>query len=125
MACIRRRRGKWVVDYRDAAGVRRWITCETRRGAEAALVEPLRLAHQPARPVVDLRITLAAYTERWLGFVRATAKPRTYETYEAVLRASGPSRSRARPGRAPSIVPSSSSSWSPSWPMATPGVTSS
>lgn len=31
MACIRKRRGKWVVDYRDGAGVRRWVTCETRR----------------------------------------------------------------------------------------------
>ena len=33
MACVRKRRGKWVVDYRDGAGIRRWVTCETRRDA--------------------------------------------------------------------------------------------
>lgn len=37
-ACIRKRRGKWVVDYRDASDTRR---C------------------QPTRPTVDLNITLA------------------------------------------------------------------
>jgi hypothetical protein len=41
MACIRRRRGKWVVDYRDAAGIRRWLTRETRRAAEAVLADRL------------------------------------------------------------------------------------
>jgi hypothetical protein len=45
MACIRKRRGKWVVDYRDASGVRRWITCETRKGAQTELAKKL----QPGR----------------------------------------------------------------------------
>lgn len=31
MACIRKRRGKCVVDYRDGAGIRRWKTYETKR----------------------------------------------------------------------------------------------
>jgi len=26
MACIRKRRGKYVVDYRDDVGARRWVT---------------------------------------------------------------------------------------------------
>ena len=34
MACIRKRRGKYVVDYRDNLGVRRWITHDTRKDAE-------------------------------------------------------------------------------------------
>jgi hypothetical protein len=37
MACIRKRRGKWVADYRDPSGRRRWITRDTRKEAEAAL----------------------------------------------------------------------------------------
>ena len=34
MACIRKRRGKWVVDYRDGAGRRCWVTCNTREEAK-------------------------------------------------------------------------------------------
>ncbi len=86
MACIRKRRGKWVVDYRDAAGARRWVTCETRRQAEAVLEEKLRDTRQPARPVVDLDITVGAYAERWLGLTAASIKPRTLETYQYALR---------------------------------------
>jgi hypothetical protein len=37
MACIRKRRGKWVADYRDPSGQRRWITRDTRKEAEVAL----------------------------------------------------------------------------------------
>ena len=29
MACIRKRRRAWVVDWRDALGIRRWKTCRT------------------------------------------------------------------------------------------------
>ncbi|MBI4527182.1 MAG: hypothetical protein HY695_25590 [Deltaproteobacteria bacterium] len=37
MACIRKRRGKYVVDYRDNLGKRRWITHDTRKDAEKEL----------------------------------------------------------------------------------------
>ena len=37
MACVRRRRGKWVADYRDPSGKRHWETFETRKEAEAAI----------------------------------------------------------------------------------------
>jgi len=37
MACIRQRRGKWVLDYRDGAGRRRWETFETKGAAEDRL----------------------------------------------------------------------------------------
>ena len=60
MACIRKRRGKYVVDYRDGAGIRRWVTCATRRQAEDVLAERGREARQQTRPVVDSNITLSA-----------------------------------------------------------------
>jgi len=85
MACIRKRRGKWVVDYRDSAGVRRWATCKTRREAEAILAEKVRESRQATRPVVDPDITLAAYAERWLGLIAASVKPRTLDTARYVL----------------------------------------
>ena len=86
MACIRKRRGKYVVDYRDGAGVRRWITCKTRREAENVLSERLRESRQPIRPVVDTNITVAQYAERWLGLIAAGVKPRTVETHRTALR---------------------------------------
>src|SRR2546425_12952935 len=77
MACVRKRRGKWVVDYRDAAGVRRWATCETRREAEDVRGSKRREARQATRPGVDPDITGTAYAERWLGLLALGVKPRT------------------------------------------------
>jgi integrase len=37
MACVRKRRGKWVADYRDHNGRRHWETFDTKKEAEAAL----------------------------------------------------------------------------------------
>src|SRR2546427_15306 len=85
MACVRKRRGKWVVDYRDGAGVRRWVTCETRREAEDVRDEKRREGRQATRPVVDPDITVAAYSERWLGLL-AGVKPRTRTMYRSYLR---------------------------------------
>jgi len=86
MACIRKRRGKWVVDWRDGAGVRRWATCATRREAEDVLDVRRREARQATRPVVDPDITVKDYAERWLGMLAASAKPRTLTMYRAYLR---------------------------------------
>src|SRR5215813_6792264 len=86
MACIRKRRGKYVVDYRDGAGARRWVTCETKRQAEDVLSEKLRESRQHARLAVDPHVTVADYAKRWLGFVGATLKPRTLRSYDDTLR---------------------------------------
>ena len=86
MACIRKRRGKWVVDYRDAAGIRRWLTCETRRAAEIVLAERLDESRQPREPVVDPDIRLAEYSQRWLNLIRMSVKPRTLDSYQQTIR---------------------------------------
>lgn len=86
MACIRKRRGKYVVDYRDGAGIRHWVTCETRREAETVLFEKAREARQHTRPVVDPSITLSAYAERWLREIAVTIKPKTQNSYAVSLR---------------------------------------
>ena len=61
MACIRKRRGTYVVDHRDSAGRRRWVTRETRRAAEDVLAEKLtRLSPSSVRLVYAvLRLLLA------------------------------------------------------------------
>ena len=86
MACVRKRRGKWVVDYRDAVGLRRWVTCDTRREAEAVLEKALAESRNPIIPVVDPDITIKAYSERWLGMIPISLKPRTVESYSDALR---------------------------------------
>src|SRR5439155_448477 len=78
VACIRKRRGKWVVDYRDGAGLRRWVTCDTRRDAEAVLDERRRESRQGTRPVIDPDVTLEAYAKRWLTIVKAMVKAATF-----------------------------------------------
>ncbi len=86
MACIRKRRGKWVVDWRDSAGVRRWATCETRREADDVLSEKVKESRQRQRPVVDPNLTVGEYAERWLKAVASHVKPPTVASYSAMLK---------------------------------------
>jgi integrase len=89
MACIRKRRGKWVVDYYDGIGenrTRRWITCRTRDQAKAALAKALRESGQPLNDSVDSNITVAEYARKWLEQLRASdRKARTLEVYASTL----------------------------------------
>jgi integrase len=86
VACIRKRRGKWVVDYRDGAGKRRWITCETRRDAESMLDEKRRESRQGTRPAVDPDVLTEAYARRWQNLIAATIKAATRASYANMLR---------------------------------------
>lgn len=86
MACVRKRRGKWVADYRDAEGTRRWITCNTRRLAELALSKALQASQQPTHSVVNPDIRVAEYATCWLELIAATIAPRTLESYHDNLR---------------------------------------
>src|SRR5262245_61223865 len=86
MACIRKRRGKYVVDYRDGVGIRRWITCNTKREADVVLGEKLQESRQPTRSALDPNVTVEVYADRWLAQIAATIKPRTLESYRSTLR---------------------------------------
>ncbi len=86
MASIRRRkrvRGDvWVVDYRDASGVRRLTTCESRSEAKEVKAKlTLEALQATGRPTVDTSITVAAYSERWLAVKEHSVKPRTSLSY--------------------------------------------
>jgi hypothetical protein len=37
MACVCKRRGRWIIDFRDSSGRRRWETYDTRKEADDAL----------------------------------------------------------------------------------------
>ncbi len=86
MACVRKRRGKFVVDYRDGAGIRRWVTCETKREADDVLAAKIPESRQCIVPAVDPNITVREYSARWLDQVAATAKSRTADSYAQSLR---------------------------------------
>src|SRR5216117_2306489 len=84
MACVKHRRGKWVVDFRDATGRRRWETYTDRDSAKDRLSEILK--GRGITPV-GLKCTFEEYATRWLeGYVRPHCKASTYWEYESLLR---------------------------------------
>ncbi len=88
MACIRKRRGKWVADYYDFAKVRRWITCDTKREAEEQLDARLKETKLLTGAAVcgDPDITVKEFFDQWIQKVALTSKPRTAETYADYFR---------------------------------------
>jgi integrase len=79
----RGRPGRWLVDYRDGAGIRRLVTVKSRDEAKAALEKVLGESRQQTAPVCDPNITLSAYSARWFEMIATTLKPRTLESYKA------------------------------------------
>ena len=84
MACIKKRRGQWVVDYRDSHGRRHWETKPNQKAAKERLAEILS-GDQPEQPL-ETR-TFQEYGNWWLENVaKMSIKASTYQEYEAVLR---------------------------------------
>ena len=84
MACVKKRRGKWVVDYRDSDGRRHWETKDDKKAAQDRLAEILK--GQDLTPAVDTR-TFEQYGNWWLeNCAKGSIKASTYQEYEAVLR---------------------------------------
>jgi len=83
MACISKRRGRWVVDYRDASGKRfRESVDGNRDDAKLKLGEILKDEGQ----VVETKQTFAEYGVGWLDtYARTHLKESTFREYEAVF----------------------------------------
>src|SRR6266850_1441647 len=90
MASIRRRRRArgdvWLVDYRDAAGLRQRLTARTKEAAENLLSEKIRERQHPGLHSPDRDITLAEYKKRWLELIESEIKPRTLASYTQLLK---------------------------------------
>jgi hypothetical protein len=56
------------------------------RSGEKELEKVLRQSGQTTASDVDANITLRDYAKRWLSEVKANVKPRTHESYGAMLR---------------------------------------
>jgi integrase len=85
MACIKKRRGKWVVDYRDTQGQRKWETKPNKKAAQERLAEILQ--SQGLTPLIADDRTVKAYGDWWLeNIAKGSIKESTYQEYDAVLK---------------------------------------
>src|SRR5438552_13490616 len=84
----RGRAGKWLVDWRDHAGIRHNKTFDTKREAEDFYAEVLKTQDVRATPTMNVNITLADYSAHWLDTLSKTdaVKPRTLELYKGQIR---------------------------------------
>jgi integrase len=84
MACIKKRRAKWVVDYRDSQGKRHWETQPNRDKARERLAEILNPREEPEQSV-ETR-TFQQYGDWWLeNCAQGAIKASTFEEYKSVL----------------------------------------
>ena len=84
MACIKKRRGKWVVDYRDSSGKRRWETKPNKKAAQDRLAEIIS-GDQPEQPL-ETR-TFQEYGDWWFENVaKGAIKESTYQEYGNALK---------------------------------------
>jgi integrase len=85
MACIKKRRSKWVVDYRDTQGRRKWETKPNKKAAQERLAEILQ--SQGLTPLIADDRTVKAYGDWWLeNIAKGSIKESTYQEYDAVLK---------------------------------------
>ena len=84
MACIVKRRGRWVVDFRDHTGTRRWKSLRKglkKKDAERELKRVLgQVENQTYLPKAEIP-TFAEVAKYWLTY----KKPKVRETYWEVL----------------------------------------
>jgi hypothetical protein len=66
VACVRKRRGKWICDYRDHKGKRHWETFDTRKEAEAALARSTVAIKEGRYSAPNDKRTVADAYESWL-----------------------------------------------------------
>src|SRR4029453_13091601 len=85
MACVRKYRGHWVVDWRDPITKKRAIEVveeDTREAAKRRLAEILKTGEQ-----VGSKATFKEYGDWWLeNCAKGAIKDSTYQEYEAVLK---------------------------------------
>lgn len=85
MACVRKYRGHWVVDWRDPITKKHAIETveeDTREAAKRRLAEILKTGEQ-----IGSKATFKEYGDWWLeNCAKGTIKESTYQEYEAVLK---------------------------------------
>jgi len=86
MACVRKRRGKYVVDWRDGAGVRHWKSFDRKGDADTFRDKVGPQARQRLTPAVPASITIKDYADHWTLLIGHTVKRRTLARYTEILK---------------------------------------
>ncbi len=86
MACVRRRRNKYVVDWRDGAGVRHWRSFDRKGDADTFRDKVGPEARHRLTPTVPVSITIQDYADHWTTLIGHTNKRRTLARYTEILR---------------------------------------
>src|SRR5262245_19639713 len=81
----RKDRDVWVVDYRDATGLRVRVSAATRQQAEDLLAEKITARKHAPRNREDRDITLNEYVARWLKVAATQLAPVTHQNYRQHL----------------------------------------
>lgn len=86
MAWVRKRRGKYVVDWRDGAGVRHWKSFDRKGDADTFRDHVGQESRQRVTPTIPVSSTMTEYAEHWKRFIGQTVKPRTLARYSEILK---------------------------------------
>lgn len=76
---------KYIVDRRDAGGVRRWKTFDRKGDAERFRNQIASLSRRRTGSPFSPNISMSDFANRWLPKVEATVKPSTYLRYKQAL----------------------------------------
>lgn len=86
MACVRRWRGGWCVDFRDGSGKRIIQRAESKQEAQEKLAEIMRGLKVGSYDPTLAKTPLEEYAPKWLQIKQAEVKPSTLTSYEYALR---------------------------------------
>ena len=86
MACVRRWRGAWCVDFRDGSGKRIIQRAESKQEAQERLAEIMRGLKVGSYDPTLAKTPLEEYAPKWLQIKQAEVKPSTLTSYEYALR---------------------------------------
>ncbi len=81
MACVRKRRDKWVADYRDRQGKRHWETYNTRKEADAALAERVHALSKGSYVAPGKEKTFEGLCEAFTAAHKPHVKENTWTDY--------------------------------------------
>jgi len=74
MACVRKRRGKFVVDHRDERGVRHWTAFDKKTDADEYRDTVSGLGRKRVKSVIPIGATVADYANGWIQECQNSAK---------------------------------------------------
>ncbi|MCH8079210.1 MAG: hypothetical protein IIA06_05440, partial [Proteobacteria bacterium] len=86
MACVSKRRGKWVLDFRDRQGRRHWESYKTRREANAELSDRLLQLKRGSYIAPGKEKVFSKLCEAFTTAHKSEVKENTWDDYSCNMR---------------------------------------